>query len=147
MKHGAVLGQEFFDQSQFRRWWYSLNMYSCFLGAKNIDVVLDETDYKWKFNQNEEWPLGEFVKQGKAQIIYRDPQGTLHRLRRPRRQEAGRPHLRLRLLTSTTVQLFRRSPTMNVEAPVLQTGRSGDGRPLEERYHAFVYQVRQDRRD
>jgi hypothetical protein len=75
IQHGAVLGQEFFDQSQYRRWWYSLNMYSCFLGAKNIDVVIDETDYKWKFNQNEEWPLGEFVKQGKAQIIYRDPKG------------------------------------------------------------------------
>jgi hypothetical protein len=75
IKHGAVLGQEFFDQSQYRRWWYSLNMYSCYLGAKDIDIVLDETDFKHKFNQNEEWPLGEFVKQGKAQVIYRDPKG------------------------------------------------------------------------
>jgi len=75
IKHHVVLGQEFFDQSQFRRWWYSLDMYSCFLGAKNIDVVLYETDFKRKFNQNEEWPLGEFVKQGKAQVIYQDPKG------------------------------------------------------------------------
>jgi hypothetical protein len=50
-------------------------MYSCFLGAKNIDVVLYEADFKRKFNQNEEWPLGEFVKQGKAQVIYQDPKG------------------------------------------------------------------------
>jgi hypothetical protein len=75
IKHGAVLGQEFFNESQFRRWWYSLDMYSCFLGAKNIDVVLYETAYKTKFNQNEEWPLGEFVKQGKARVIYEDPRG------------------------------------------------------------------------
>ncbi|MGD0115283.1 MAG: hypothetical protein ABSC13_04690 [Dehalococcoidia bacterium] len=75
IKNGAILGQEFFEQSEFHRWWYSLNMYSCYLGAKNIDVVLDETEYKYKFNQNEEWPLGEFVKQGKAQIIYTDPKG------------------------------------------------------------------------
>jgi hypothetical protein len=75
IKHGAVLGQEFFDQSQYRRWWYSLDMYSCFLGAKNIDVVLDETEYKYKFNQNEEWPLGQFVQMGKAQVLYRDPKG------------------------------------------------------------------------
>jgi hypothetical protein len=75
IKHHVVLGQEFFDQSQFRRWWYSLDMYSCFLGAKNIDVVLYETDFKRKFNQNEEWPLGEFVKEGKAQVIYQDPKG------------------------------------------------------------------------
>ena len=75
IKSGAVLGQEFFQQSEFHRWWYSLDMYSCFLGAKNIDVVLDETEYKYKFNQNEEWPLGEFVKQGRAQVIYTDPKG------------------------------------------------------------------------
>jgi hypothetical protein len=74
MKHRVVLGQEFFDQSQFRRWWYSLDMYSCYLGAKNIDIVLYERDFKRKFNQNEEWPLGEFVKQGKAKVIYTDPQ-------------------------------------------------------------------------
>ncbi|MGD0765742.1 MAG: hypothetical protein ABR978_05490 [Dehalococcoidia bacterium] len=75
IKQGAVLGQEFFDQSQFRRWWYSLDMYSCFLGAKNIDVVFFETEYKWKFNQNEQWPLGEFAKQGKVRVLYTDPLG------------------------------------------------------------------------
>ncbi len=75
IKNGAVLGQEFFEQSQYHRWWYSLNMYSCFLGAKNIDVVLDETEQKYKFNQNEEWPLSQFVKQGKARVIYTDPKG------------------------------------------------------------------------
>lgn len=75
IKQGAVLGQEFFDQSQFRRWWYTLDMYSCFLGAKNIDVVFFETEYKWKFNQNEQWPLGEFTKQGKVRVLYADPLG------------------------------------------------------------------------
>ncbi len=75
VKHGAVLGQEFFNESQFRRWWYSLDMYSCFLGAKDIDIVLYETAYTPKFNQNEQWPLGEFVKQGKVKLIYADPKG------------------------------------------------------------------------
>ena len=75
IKNGAVLGQEFFNESQFRRWWYSLDMYSCFLGAKNIDVVLFERSYPWKFNQNEQWPLTEFLKQGKAKILYTDPEG------------------------------------------------------------------------
>lgn len=40
MRGGAVLAQEFFDQSQFRRWWNSSDQYACFLGAKRIDVVL-----------------------------------------------------------------------------------------------------------
>jgi hypothetical protein len=75
IKHGAVLGQEFFNESQFRRWWYSLDMYSCFLGAKDIDVVLYETAYTSKFNQNEEWPLGEFLKQGKVRVMYQDARG------------------------------------------------------------------------
>jgi hypothetical protein len=75
IKHGAVLGQEFFNESQFRRWWYSLDMYSCFLGAKDIDVVLFETAYPSKFNQNEQWPLGEFLKQGKVKVMYTDPGG------------------------------------------------------------------------
>jgi hypothetical protein len=75
IKHGAVLGQEFFNESQFRRWWYSLDMYSCFLGAKNIDVVLYETAYTAKFNQNEQWPLGELMKQGRVRVMYHDPKG------------------------------------------------------------------------
>jgi ribulose bisphosphate carboxylase small subunit len=75
MRGGAVLGQEFFDQSQFRRWWNSPQQYACFLGVKRIDVVLLEKDYPLKFNQNEDVRLREFQSQGRARIIYHDPKG------------------------------------------------------------------------
>lgn len=75
LRHGAVLGQEFFDQSQFRRWWNSPQQYACFLGAKHIDVVLLEADYPMKFSQNEDVRLREFEAAGAARVIFRDPQG------------------------------------------------------------------------
>ena len=75
IKHGAVLAQEFFDQSQFRRWWNSPEQYSCFLGAKRIDIVLLEKDYRPKFSQNEDKMLSEFEQQGRARAIYHDPAG------------------------------------------------------------------------
>jgi hypothetical protein len=75
IKNGAVLSQEFFNESLFRRWWYSLDMYSCYLGAKNVDMVIYESAYTWKFNQNEQWPLSEFLVSGKVKLVYTDPQG------------------------------------------------------------------------
>ena len=75
IKNGAVLGQEFFDQSQFRLWWDTPEMYTCFLGAKKIDVVLLEKNYIPKFNRNEHTRLAELEQQGKAQVIYQDPAG------------------------------------------------------------------------
>jgi len=77
IRHGAVLTQEFFDQSQFRRWWNSPGQYACFLGAKRVDVVLMERSYPWKFSQNEDVRLREFEQQGKAHVIFtgRDPDG------------------------------------------------------------------------
>ena len=75
MRHHVVLAQEFFDQSQFRRWWSSPEQYACFLGAKHIDVVLLEKDYPLKFSQNESVRLSDFEEQGKVSIVYRDPRG------------------------------------------------------------------------
>ncbi len=75
IKHGAVLAQEFFDQSQYRRWWSSPEQYTCFLGAKGIDVVLMEKDFPLKWGTNEDKLLAEFEQQGRARLIYRDPQG------------------------------------------------------------------------
>ena len=75
LQHGAVLGQEFFDQSQFRRWWSSPQQYACFLGAKQVDVVLLEKDYPLKFSQNEDVRLREFEAAGTARRIYTDPRG------------------------------------------------------------------------
>lgn len=72
MRGGAVLTQEFFDQSQFRRWWNSPAQYACFLGAKHVDVVLLERDYPMKFSQNEDVRLDEFVRAGTATVIYYD---------------------------------------------------------------------------
>jgi peptidoglycan/xylan/chitin deacetylase (PgdA/CDA1 family) len=90
IKHGAVLAQEFFDQSQFRQWWNSPEQYSCFLGAKGIDVVLLEKDYPRRFSQNEDKMLAEFEQQGKARVIYRDPEGrfTAYDVRDARRDGA-----------------------------------------------------------
>jgi hypothetical protein len=75
MRNGAVLAQEFFDQSQFRRWWNSGEQYACFLGAKHVDIVLLEKDYPLKFDQNEDTRLREFEERGTARVIYRDPRG------------------------------------------------------------------------
>ena len=75
IKNGAVLGQEFFDQSQFRLWWDTPEMYTCFLGAKKIDVVLLEKNYIRKFNRNEHTRLADLEQQGKARVIYQDPAG------------------------------------------------------------------------
>jgi hypothetical protein len=75
VRGGAVLAQEFFDQSQFRRWWNSPEQYACFLGAKHVDVVLLEKDYPMKFSQNENVRLDEFEKQGKARVVYRERRG------------------------------------------------------------------------
>ncbi len=75
MRGGAVLTQEFFDQSQFRRWWNSPEQYACFLGAKHVDVVLLEKDYPLKFSQNEDVRLREFQHRGLASVIFLDPRG------------------------------------------------------------------------
>jgi hypothetical protein len=77
VRGGAVLTQEFFDQSQFRRWWNTPDQYACFLGAKRVDVVLLERSYPWKFSQNEDVRLREFEQQGRARVIFtgRDPDG------------------------------------------------------------------------
>ena len=75
IRSSAVLGQEFFDQSQFRLWWDTPEMYACFLGAKKIDVVLLEKDYIPKFNRNEHTRLAELGQEGKARVIYQDPAG------------------------------------------------------------------------
>jgi len=73
LKAGAVLTQEFFDQSQFRRWWTSPDQYACFLGARRVDVVLLEGDYPLKFNQNEDRLLREASERGTAREIWVEP--------------------------------------------------------------------------
>ncbi len=90
MQHRVVLAQEFFDQSQFRRWWNTPEQYACFLGAKHIDVVLLEKDYPLKFSENESVRLAEFEQQGRAAAIYRDPRGrfTAYDVRGVRREGA-----------------------------------------------------------
>ena len=90
MRHHAIVAQEFFDQSQFRRWWSSPEQYACFLGAKRVDVVLLEKDYPLKFSENESVRLSDFEQQGKASIVYRDPRGRFaaYDVRRVRRDGA-----------------------------------------------------------
>ncbi len=75
MRAGAHLGQDFFDQTQGRRWWNDIEQYTCFLGARRIDVVLLERDYPLKFDQNEDVRLRELEVTGRAHAIYLDPAG------------------------------------------------------------------------
>jgi hypothetical protein len=90
IQHGAVLTQEFFDQSQFRRWWSSPEQYTCFLGAKRVDAVVLEKDYPLKFSQNEDTRLRESESAGKATVRYRDPKGrfTVYDVRGARQEGA-----------------------------------------------------------
>jgi len=91
MRGGAVLTQEFFDQSQFRRWWNTPEQYACFLGAKHVDVVLLEKDYPLKFSQNEDVRLREFEQRGVARVEFRDSRGRFAAYDvRPARTEGAR---------------------------------------------------------
>jgi hypothetical protein len=74
-RHGAHLSQDFFDQTQVRRWWNSEEQYTCFLGARDVDVVLLEKDYTLKFDQNEDARLRDLENEGRAKVLYSDPRG------------------------------------------------------------------------
>ncbi|MDP9237064.1 MAG: hypothetical protein M3P30_06645 [Chloroflexota bacterium] len=90
IRGGAVLTQEFFDQSQFRRWWNTRDQYACFLGAKGVDVVLLERDYPLKYSQNENTRLSELEAQGLARVLFREPRNrfTAYDVRGARRSRA-----------------------------------------------------------
>ncbi|HWO72972.1 MAG TPA: hypothetical protein VNN21_05385 [Dehalococcoidia bacterium] len=87
-RHGAVLAQDFFDQSQMRRWWDTLDQYTCFLSARRVDMVILEKDYPLKFSQNEDVRLRELEERGQARVWFRDERGrfTVYDVRGARRE-------------------------------------------------------------
>lgn len=74
LRNGARLTQDFFDESQFRRYWDSPEQYRCFLGAREVDVVLMEWDYLGKFYQNESDLLIAAEQAGDVPVLYRHPE-------------------------------------------------------------------------
>ncbi len=74
IRHDAVLANEFFSESMFRRNWTN-DQYACFLAFKQVDYVVIEGAYMANSPTNEQAVLEGLVSSGTAQSIYLDPQG------------------------------------------------------------------------
>jgi len=77
IQHGAVLSNEFFSESVFRRNWTE-PQYACFTAFKAIDYVVVEKAYLHQFHYNEEGLLRSLVKSGRAELAYADPGGKFN---------------------------------------------------------------------
>jgi Glycosyl transferase family 2 len=74
IRHGAVLGNEFFSESMFRRNW-TVDQYGCFLAFKGIDYVAMEKAYMVNSPTNEQDVLEGLVSSGEARVPYVDAKG------------------------------------------------------------------------
>jgi glycosyltransferase involved in cell wall biosynthesis len=74
IKQGAILSNEFFDESYFRRDWTEAS-YRCYLSAKSVDFVVLSTDYLQRYHKNEGDIIESLRNQGLVRLIYEDPQG------------------------------------------------------------------------
>ena len=83
IRHGAVLSNEFFSESIFRRSW-EMPQYACFVAFKGIDYVVIEKAYMLYQPSNEQALLGSLVADGRAGVSYVDPEGrfTVYDVRR-----------------------------------------------------------------
>ena len=77
IQHGAVLSNEFFSESVFRRNWTE-PQYACFAAFKAIDYVVVEKAYLHQFHYNEEDLLQSLVRSGRAELAYADPGGKFN---------------------------------------------------------------------
>ncbi|HZP26066.1 MAG TPA: glycosyltransferase family 2 protein [Dehalococcoidia bacterium] len=73
VRHGAILGNEFFSESTFRRNWVE-SQYQCFLAFKSVDYVVVEKAYG-RYHLNEQPLLDGLVSRGQASVIYRPSSG------------------------------------------------------------------------
>jgi glycosyltransferase involved in cell wall biosynthesis len=71
---GAVLSNEFFNESKFRRNWTE-ESYRCFLSTKEIDYVVLCENYVRTYHKNEGQILKNLQSEGLASVVYRDPEG------------------------------------------------------------------------
>jgi glycosyltransferase involved in cell wall biosynthesis len=74
IRHGAVLANEFFSESMFRRNW-TVDEYACFLAFKRVDYVVMEKAYMVNSPTNEQDVLEALVSSGKSRVTYVDPEG------------------------------------------------------------------------
>lgn len=83
IRHGAVLSNEFFSESIFRRSW-DMPQYACFVAFKGIDYVVIEKAYMLYQPSNEQALLGSLVAESRAGVSYVDPGGrfTVYDVRR-----------------------------------------------------------------
>ena len=77
IQHGAVLSNEFFSESIFRRNWTE-PQYACFAAFKAIDYVVVEKAYLHQFPYNEEDLLQSLVRSGGVELAYADPAGKFN---------------------------------------------------------------------
>ncbi len=74
IRHGAVLSNEFFNESVFRRSWTE-DQYRCYGAFKGIDFVVAEKAYFKRYRMNEGDILDSLVHRGEAAVVYTDPAG------------------------------------------------------------------------
>ena len=74
IKHGAVLSNEFFNESVFRRPW-TQSQYGCYGAFKGIDFVVAEKAYVRRYGNSERDILQTLVTDGRATVVYSDPGG------------------------------------------------------------------------
>ncbi len=80
LQAGAVLAQEFFDESVARRSFGDTTTYRCFLASKHADRVLVQGAWVIRGTSNEVRVLDALVAEGHATLSYRGPAGTLEYL-------------------------------------------------------------------
>ena len=74
IRHGAVLANEFFSESIFRRNW-TVDQYGCFLAFKGVDYVVMEKAYMVNSPTNEQEVLDGLASSGGARVTYVDTEG------------------------------------------------------------------------
>jgi len=77
IQHGAVLSNEFYSESVFRRSWTEAQ-YGCYLAFKGVDYVVIEKAYLRQWPVNEQDLLGSLVGAGRAGVSYTDPTGKFN---------------------------------------------------------------------
>lgn len=83
MQAGAVLAQNFFDESIDRRSFGGTDEYRCFLARKGATDVLVQTEWLRRGTTNEVSVLDALVAESNATLAFRGTAGTLHYAIRP----------------------------------------------------------------
>jgi glycosyltransferase involved in cell wall biosynthesis len=88
MQAGAVLAQDFFDESVERRSFSGTDAYQCFLARKGATDVLVQGEWLRRGTTNEVSALDALVAEGNARLAFRGTAGTLHYVIKPVPAEA-----------------------------------------------------------